>query len=232
MFFVSKLFLKGKLYKLLRRSHVRSKMLRLPSAILAAAAFALLSLAFSACGDDSSSGSGNGEKEEGTVEIVDDLGKSLSAFEGDTYFVKEKDGSYVCESSRWVPIPGVGECTDSLAAGTVRKEIHKALANYGESLVCADSAWRPATDVEIALKNACVESLDGKFRNDSTDKKKVKHYVCAGNLWREATDVERAANALCTKGNEASFATDSSDKKNVKVYVCKDSLWLEASAIE
>ena len=86
--------------------------------------------------------------------------------------------------------------------------------------------------MEIALKNACVESLDGKFRNDSTDKKKVKHYVCAGNLWREATDVERAANALCTKGNEASFATDSSDKKNLKVYVCKESLWLEASAIE
>ena len=232
MFFISKLFLKGKLYKLLRRSHARSKMLRLPSAILAAAAFALLSLAFSVCGDDSSSGSGNDEKEEGTVETVDDLGKCLSAFEGDTYFVKEKDGSYVCESSRWVPIPGEGECTDSLAAGTVRKEIHKALANYGESLVCADSAWRPATDVEIALKNACVESLDGKFRNDSTDKKKVKHYVCAGNLWREATDVERAANALCTKGNEASFATDSSDKKNLKVYVCKESLWLEASAIE
>ncbi|WP_308603436.1 hypothetical protein [uncultured Fibrobacter sp.] len=207
-------------------------MLRLPSAILAAAAFALLSLAFSACGDDSSSGSGNGEKEEGSVETVDDLGKCLSAFEGDTYFVKEKNGSYVCESSRWVPVPGVGEWTDSLAAGTVRKEIHKALANYGESLVCADSAWRPTTDVEIALKNACVESLDGKFRNDSTDKKKVKHYVCAGNLWREATDVERAANVLCTKGNEASFATDSSDKKNVKVYVCKDSLWREATDVE
>ena len=168
MFFVSKLFLKGKLYKLLRRSHVRSKMLRLPSAILAAAAFALLSLAFSACGDASSC-SGNDEKEEGTVETVDDLGKSLSAFEGDTYFVKEKDGSYVCESSRWVPIPGVGECTDSLAAGTVRKEIHKALANYGEAVGCADRAWRPASDVEVALKNACVESLDGKFRNDSTD---------------------------------------------------------------
>ena len=161
------------------------------------------------------------------------MGKCLSAFEGDTYFVKEKNGSYVCESGNWNPIPGVGECTDSLAAaGTVRKETHKALANYGESLVCADSAWRPATDVEVALKNACVESLDGEFRDDSTNKKKVKHYVCTGNLWREASEAELAAKALCTYKNYGSFATDSSDKENVKVYVCKDSLWLEASAIE
>ena len=133
-----------------------------------------VTVVLSACGDDSSSG--NGEKEEGSVETVEELGKCLSAFEGDTYFVKEKNGSYVCESGNWNPIPGVGECTDSLAAaGTVRKETHKALANYGESLVCADSAWRPATDVEVALKNACVESLDGEFRDDSTNKKKVKH---------------------------------------------------------
>ena len=187
----------------------------------------------SACGDDSSSGSDKGEKEEGSVETVEDLGKCLSAFEGDTYFVEEMKGSYVCESGAWNPVPGVGECTDSLAAaGTVRKETHKALANYGESLVCADSAWRPATDVEVALKNACVESLDGEFRDDSTNKKKVKHYVCTGNLWREAGEAELAAKALCTYKNYGSFATDSSDKENVKTYVCKDSLWLEASSIE
>ena len=138
----------------------------------------------SACGDDSSSGSDKGG-EEGTVETVEELGKCLSAFEGDIYFVKEMKGSYVCESGKWNPVPGVGECTDSLAAeGTVRKETHKALDNYGESLVCADSAWRPATDVEVALKNACVESLDGEFRDDSTNKKKVKHYVFTGNLCR------------------------------------------------
>ncbi len=187
----------------------------------------------SACGDDSSSGSDKGEKEEGSVETVEDLGKCLSAFEGDTYFVVEMKGSYVCESGAWNPVPGVGECTDSLAAaGTVRKETHKALDNYGESLVCADSAWRPATDVEVALKNACVESLDGEFRDDSTNKKKVKHYVCTGNLWREASEAELAAKALCTYKNYGSFATDSSDKENVKTYVCKDSLWLEASSIE
>ena len=198
--------------------------------VAAGAAF----LCLLACGDDSSSsGSDKGEKEEGSVETVEDLGKCLSAFEGDIYFVKEMKGSYVCESGKWNPIPGVGECTDSLAAaGTVRKETHKALDNYGESLVCADSAWRPATDVEVALKNACVESLDGEFRDDSTNKKKVKHYVCTGNLWREASEAELAAKALCTYKNYGSFATDSSDKENVKAYVCKDLLWLEASSIE
>ena len=197
------------------------------------AALVAVTAILSACGDDSSSGSEKGGGEEGTVETVEELGKCLSAFEGDTYFVKEKNGSYVCESGNWNPIPGVGECTDSLAAaGTVRKETHKALDNYGESLVCADSAWRPATDVEVALKNACVEKWEGKFRDDSTNKKKVVHYVCTGNLWREASEAELAAKALCTYKNYGSFATDSSDKENVKTYVCKDSLWLEASSIE
>ena len=70
------------------------------------------------------------------------------------------------------------------------------------------------------MKNACVESLDGEFRDDSTNKKKVKHYVCTGNLWREASEAELAAKALCTYKNYGSFATDSSDQDNVKAYAC------------
>ena len=56
------------------------------------AALVAVTAILSACGDDSSSGSEKGGGEEGTVETVEELGKGLSAFEGDTYFVKEKNG--------------------------------------------------------------------------------------------------------------------------------------------
>ena len=194
------------------------------------ALFSLSSLLAVSCSDDSGSSGGGGE--DGTVKTVSDLGTCLSAFEGDTYRVEEMEGDYRCEGGKWVAISSLGECTDSLSrAGVVKKEKNKGLDGHGTSYVCRDSAWTPATDVEIALGNACTDDLSEELRTDSSGKKK-KTYICANGTWREASAAEKASKALCTKNNENSFATDSSDKKNVKVYVCKDSLWTEASAVE
>ena len=194
------------------------------------ALFSLSSLLAVSCSDDSGSSGGGGE--DGTVKTVSDLGTCLSAFEGDTYRVEEMEGDYRCEGGKWVAISSLGECTDSLSrAGVVKKEKNKGFDGHGTSYVCRDSAWTPATDVEIALGNACTDDLSEELRTDSSGKKK-KTYICANGTWREASAAEKASKALCTKNNENSFATDSSDKKNVKVYVCKDSLWTEASAVE
>ncbi len=182
------------------------------------------------CGDDSKGSGGGGES--GSVKTVADLGTCLSAFEGDTYRVEEMDGDYRCEGGKWVALSSLGECTDSLSrAGAVRMERNRGLDGYGTGYACRDSAWTPATDVEVALGSACAEDLDGALRKDTTSKK-GKTYICASGNWREATEAERAAGALCAKDNENAFATDSSDRKDVKVWVCKDSLWTEASSVE
>ena len=182
------------------------------------------------CGDDSSSSKEGGET--GKVKTVADLGTCLSAFEGDIYFVEEMDGDYTCTSGKWVPQPSIGTCTDSLAReGSVRREKNKGLDSYGTSFTCKDTSWNISTDVEAALKQACVKKNDGELADDSTGKK-VKTYICTEKLWREATAAEKAAKALCTEDNNNSFAADSSDKKDITVYVCKDSLWLEALGME
>ncbi len=182
------------------------------------------------CGDDSSSGSKDGG-ETGKVKTVADLGTCLSAFEGDTYFVEEKNGDYTCTSGTWTPQPSVGTCTDSLAReGAIRREGNKGLDSYGTTFACKDSSWTPATDTEKALGRACVKKIDGRLADDTTGKK-PKTYICAGTIWREATGVEKATKKVCAANIYGMFAADSADKK-LPLYVCNGKSWRPASAAE
>lgn len=134
-------------------------------------------LLFIACGDDSSTGAENGDKNSYATEVesIYDLGKCSSDREGDVVFVEDEDSDYKCDNGKWKDI-GKSESSSSKTGDkedgkSSAKDKSSSSAKSGSSSSQKDDSSSEDPESSNGSSSDKTESADSKnsSSNDATE---------------------------------------------------------------